>query len=702
VPDVKFHCPECWQKIAVDASAAGEKIECPACRSSLVIPASADGPIAVEVAQLAAAQKALAAAEEENTRHRAEGKEAQQEIRELRGELATAIADRERIRSSAEQRERELKSLRLEIQDSTSKLATAREQLEATQRERGAARAELAAAKESERRTAARLEELPGLREALGAAERARDDLKARLEESEKLKIALENTRKELAYSEEALAGALGSHDQLRQEAERATTDLGLLKTEVGEQLRDMEELGKRLAESERKRVELRLRIDDPAPAQALSAARQDAESSRSEVAGLRAQRALLSTELDDLRAELARRAELCVMSSAELETAQAERDRAAQESTKTRKESEQLNATLSAARREISDLQWGLQGARDDLAGRERELVEAHAALEKNAQARLELDDRIATTESAARNAAATLEAAASTLDTLQREAEKNRERLVSCAEERERQQAETANANRRMEELHRRIEVLESEANQGACELEQARKDLAFAHRERDDARARLAAHENEARSVSEKLGGDAAAARERAAELQRLTDRLQSEVEGARKNYELMRAQREEATRKLAIKEIEFGDLSAQIDGQKANAHALRQQLDFAEAAQERLRQLEAEHALFTSLRDADRGGAEKSGRISDALSSRAADQASAGSRESTLAEEIRPTLTVERDALKTELEATRAGLDRAKQHIARLQARRDQMQDEIAKLKVKLGLAPDALV
>ena len=45
--DIKFHCPECQQKIAVDESAAGLKVDCPKCRSALVIPAAATAPVQV-------------------------------------------------------------------------------------------------------------------------------------------------------------------------------------------------------------------------------------------------------------------------------------------------------------------------------------------------------------------------------------------------------------------------------------------------------------------------------------------------------------------------------------------------------------------------------------------------------------------------------------------------------------------------------
>ena len=46
--DLKFHCPECQQKIAVDSSAAGAKIDCPTCRSTLVVPAASDAPVKLE------------------------------------------------------------------------------------------------------------------------------------------------------------------------------------------------------------------------------------------------------------------------------------------------------------------------------------------------------------------------------------------------------------------------------------------------------------------------------------------------------------------------------------------------------------------------------------------------------------------------------------------------------------------------------
>jgi chromosome segregation ATPase len=54
-----------------------------------------------------------------------------------------------------------------------------------------------------------------------------------------------------------------------------------------------------------------------------------------------------------------------------------------------------------------------------------------------------------------------------------------------------------------------------------------------------------------------------------------------------------------------------------------------------------------------------------------------------------------------LEQEREQSRLELDATRAGLERAKQHIVAVQSRRDEMRGEIARLKVQLGLAPDPI-
>ena len=53
--DIKFHCPECEQKILVDDTAAGLQIDCPSCRSALIIPAQDGAPAQVVTRRQAAA-----------------------------------------------------------------------------------------------------------------------------------------------------------------------------------------------------------------------------------------------------------------------------------------------------------------------------------------------------------------------------------------------------------------------------------------------------------------------------------------------------------------------------------------------------------------------------------------------------------------------------------------------------------------------
>src|SRR6478735_3964549 len=45
--DIKFRCPECSQKIAVDTAAVGVRVNCPSCHSTLIIPPTSDAPVVV-------------------------------------------------------------------------------------------------------------------------------------------------------------------------------------------------------------------------------------------------------------------------------------------------------------------------------------------------------------------------------------------------------------------------------------------------------------------------------------------------------------------------------------------------------------------------------------------------------------------------------------------------------------------------------
>jgi predicted nucleic acid-binding Zn-ribbon protein len=53
-----------------------------------------------------------------------------------------------------------------------------------------------------------------------------------------------------------------------------------------------------------------------------------------------------------------------------------------------------------------------------------------------------------------------------------------------------------------------------------------------------------------------------------------------------------------------------------------------------------------------------------------------------------------------MEAERDAAKAEVEGLKTGLERAKQHVTVLQARRDVMREEINRMRERLGMAPDS--
>jgi hypothetical protein len=51
MPELKFFCPQCRQKIQCDATYAGSHINCPACQQSILVPASSVPPPAVSSAE---------------------------------------------------------------------------------------------------------------------------------------------------------------------------------------------------------------------------------------------------------------------------------------------------------------------------------------------------------------------------------------------------------------------------------------------------------------------------------------------------------------------------------------------------------------------------------------------------------------------------------------------------------------------------
>lgn len=92
--EIKFRCPECTQKIAVEASAAGVKIDCPTCHSRLVIPNSETGPVEVLVRRkLAIVGGSSDAVYAELQKAQAKAEKAVEELNQLREKHTSALQD---------------------------------------------------------------------------------------------------------------------------------------------------------------------------------------------------------------------------------------------------------------------------------------------------------------------------------------------------------------------------------------------------------------------------------------------------------------------------------------------------------------------------------------------------------------------------------------------------------------------------------
>ena len=194
--DIKFHCPECRQRIAVDQSAASMQVDCPNCRSTLIIPTvsevvpeitvrrrlvAAGGGANTAYEELDRKQKELALALQEAAKWRADTERSKAEVIKLREDLAVAAREREGLRASGAEIARlksETGSFKVHLEQTQHELASARAEREKLARE---------LAKRGREPEMGSMNLGPGhsaLQERLIAGERERSELKAQLTEA--------------------------------------------------------------------------------------------------------------------------------------------------------------------------------------------------------------------------------------------------------------------------------------------------------------------------------------------------------------------------------------------------------------------------------------------------------------------------------------------------------------------------------------
>ncbi len=721
--EIKFRCPECTQKIAVAESAAGVKIDCPTCHSRLVIPRSVHLPVEVLIRRkLAIVGGSADAVYAELQKAEVHAEKSADELKKLRGENAAAGR---KLREENDALLAGRKALQTEI----ASLQPAGEQLAKVQTELASAaaaqRTELAAAHET----------ASALSRDFTALRAAHDDARKRLSAASAQLAALETERATFAESTAAAA-------TLRGQLADALKDLANARSSAevtGEAHRAQLDAAKGLESGVRAEL-------SAVQTRQMQAEERLAEQSE-KFAALEAEHAeilTLAEQLVPLRAELAKAQEdLCNVCESSAEKArgfeaQLETARAAEAG---------LRAQFDGAQGRHAGMQEQLAEQAARLAELEKRATdsEAEAAAEKARAAALANSHEAVTgaLAQAEHTAKERGDAARSSAEALAQalEAEK------AIREYGEAMKAKLADAEKRHAAVSHGFSALKHERGELSAQLSKLQK-------ERDEAVARAAekseAHEKLTRGIESgkavfaRIREDANAA---ASEKGRLTASM--EKTAAEHAQSLARCQHMETEAAAAAKEIarlkkalEAADAAAKNEGAKLQhvtlltesatalveekdaairealaasekqraAHLAAQAREAAAQAREVAAQARAEKAERSAADAAGRAGKIESERAAlaaelskksaalEAMKSIAAKSAASPAQTAPAAQtpaasgaptEREKALEAERDALAT-------ALDRAKQLVGVMQARRDLLRDEVATLRARLGV------
>ena len=642
--EIKFRCPECAQKIAVEAAAAGVKIDCPTCHSQLAVPHTGTGTVEVIVrrklaiiggsadevyAELQKAQAQAAKATEELNQSRAMHTAA---LQEARNDVDTIAAAREALEKEAAA----LRPLRDELaaaQKSLSDAAAREAQMEAASASAAALRAELSDIQAAHAETQSRLAAVNGQ---FAALQGERDEFAKAAGETAELRGQIAGARKEI--------------DRFRKDAETASAAHGA-QLDAARGI----ETGVRaeLAAVQRQHTQAEARLAEQAAKLA------ESEAGRTDLTGI-------LEELLPLREELAKsQREVCNLCESSAEKA---RDYESRLEAAEKQTAEQAGS-LEVAVKRVTELQSEAAMAkllRDELAGARGELDRLRKGAEEAGKIRDDAGRKDDEALSKARAAEKTLREYGEALN------------------------AKLADAERRNAAVANGFTAIKQEHADLTAELRVMRK-------ERDDAAALAAGHSKQIGTLEpavESAKGEIARLREAAdaagvadkKEIERLTLLVESAEAAAKIRIPL--PQPPASLRKVA-------DLQAlaESDRQRAeNAAALESAQKAGREAAERAKKSEEERsALAAELSrksaefDALNDGAARLKAELDQFRSQP-EGAQAGT----------PAPAGREMALEAERDALAAALERAKQHVGVLQARRDMLRDEVATLRTRLGI------
>jgi chromosome segregation ATPase/ribosomal protein S27E len=660
--DFRFHCPVCQQRILVDDSAAGISIDCPSCRSVLVIPS---GPLAtVEVIekrhpsavgagaesvvlQLNQKKKELEQALAESARWKAQSEGTQEELRKLRAEIEVTKLEREHLRQRHEQVDMELRQLNFELQQHAGPAT------------RVAALAAVASDQEAQK-------EVQALKDRIAAVEKEREDARVEAtrirEEWEKVAGILQLSG---GFSSEAVAAkfkeASSALDEAHAEANRTKGEVTALASQI-ESLK---------TKNEETLTELtKLREQHESTAAELNTRKTAGEQTSAELEKLKQHEQALSSEKDGLQAKLAQSADELEKLRQDLQAAGADRDGMKEKVSSALADLQKSQADLDLMRSDLTTAQRKLRDLGECFAMSERERVELIRKLAQS-DATKELNqtrEKVAVLQSQLSSSQAMLQTLRGERDRVRQQL-LEREAMQAQATEKEGQLAEKeqqlAEKEMALQETGKALQEIQSKWNLAQKELTETAAARAASETSLTQLRSQLEAQIIRATSATQRIDGLETELAQRVAEIGMLRHEMNQVIEKEKNAREALK-HHEDTTK----------DLSAQVERFREGEKIFQRQLTELSAL-----------SVAPRTQNGDHRETKPANGDVDVESPQFLDRVR-------LLEE-------ERDHLREEVEGMRQGLERSKQHIGALQKRRDQMREEILKLRGKLGITPEVV-
>jgi chromosome segregation ATPase len=513
----------------------------------------------------------------------------------------------------------------------------------------------------------------------------------AGLREVEKLRAEINQARADLVSVAEQRAKTRA--EMVRNESEFKALILSL-GAELQNRISANGALEEKIALLEKERELLKTKVTEAATTN-LAAVRGEMDALCMRAAELGLNVATLRTERDTLRGDVAQRDEALRHAASGAEATRQELARCRQEQADSVREQERLARTLAAAHGQLKALHARDECVLADLHAHQRELGELKQIL-----------NIVSAERDSARGEATQREAAVAAQGernaSLSQELETLKNQVAHAVAERDKSRSEMILGKEQIIGLQERIALLRADLHERGTERDQLRLDLDLARQQRDEAVAQVAARDEELRLATARLDQEALKANQHGSGLQQEIENLRTQLENADRAVAAACQQRDNHAHKAAAHDQEMREISAQLQRHETANQSRHLQLEAAEkecaAALEQLRIYELQREPITAeLMELRTAVDQLNRKLDEANNARRVAREEAehiGTERAALIAQLR-SLEMDAEGLRAELEATRAGLERVKQHAVALQSRRDDMREEVARLKMQLG-------